>query len=122
MEEKNTDNIENKENINDKQVIIQNTKNIKKDLNENNQNWYNKYNKYKIIIIIASLVVILFILFFYYKINICNLFQFSIINNSLDTLENKDAEKITIKNDWNLETEIQKLLQKQNIYIQEKKI
>ena len=30
--------------------------------------------------------------------------------------KNKDAEKITIKNDWDLETEIQKLLQKQNIF------
>jgi hypothetical protein len=50
------------------------------------------------------------------------LFQFSFVNNSISTLENKDAEKITIKNEWDLETEIQKLLQKQNIYIQEKKI
>jgi len=112
-------NIENKEILEDKKIILKNTNNIKNNLTENNLNLYNKYKK---IIIICGIVILLIILIFYYKINIYNLFQFSFVNNSISTLENKDAEKITIKNDWDLETEIQKLLQKQNIYIQEKKI
>jgi len=117
-------NIENKEILEDKKIILKNTNNIKNNLNKNNlnENNLNLYNKYKKIIIICGIVILLFILIFYYKINIYNLFQFSFVNNSIDTLENKDAEKITIKNEWDLETEIQKLLQKQNIYIQEKKI
>lgn len=118
MEKKDNKEIENK----NTDIIIK--KNIETKINENNNDnikWYIKYKKI-ITIIVCILIVILFIIIIYYKNDSFNLFNFSVTANSIDTLKNKDAEKLSIENDWDLETEIQKLIKKQNIYIQEKKI
>lgn len=114
--ENNTKVIENKE------IIIKKDNESKNIENKNiNKTSYIKYKKI-ITIIICILIVILFIILFYYKIDTSNILKFSVTSNTIDTLKNKDAEKLSIENDWNLETEIQKIIQKQNIYIQEKKI
>jgi len=112
----------NNKEIENKEIIIKKTNGNKNIENNNvNKTWYIKY-KNIITIIICILIVILFMMLFYYKLDITNILKFSVNTNTIDTLKNKDIEKLSIENGWNLETEIQKIIQKQNIYIQEKKI
>lgn len=84
---------------------------------------YTNYIKYKRWIFFTCFVLIIFLL---YKYNFLN-YSFTVYsnnNNIKDTLYNKnDSNKLICNGDsWNLENEIENIIKRQNIYIQEKKL
>jgi hypothetical protein len=82
---------------------------------------HNNYIKYKNYIFFACIVLIICLLYKYNPLN----YTFTIYcNNNTDNLSNKnDSNKLICSGDsWNLENEIENIIKKQNIYIQEKKL
>jgi hypothetical protein len=85
---------------------------------------HNNYIKYKKYIFVACIVLIIFLLYKYGMLN----YTFTVCStnndNFKDNLYNKnDSNKLITNGDsWNLENEIENIIKRQNIYIQEKKL
>jgi hypothetical protein len=111
--------INNLENNKQLSVPVINT-NFYSNLSDNLNIQYNKYKKY---VIIISIIILIYLLFRYNIITL-SFTNLSVYQNKNDnTNNNTDSNKlITNVNDWSLENEIEKIIKKQNIYIQEKKL
>lgn len=122
------------ENINsDTSIIQKENNNLNSNINNNINNVVNNndkyniksiaidiFNKYKYQLIIICIVIIIYIL---YKYNIINLDIIN-FNNKIQQKDKKNTSNLLLENEniWNLESEIEKLIKNQNIYIQEKKL